>query len=161
MSSTETGTDLVAMSDEQVEAALRGEVGAEQLTVTLEDPQVIAQSIINRILESPDAESVLGGQKALGGREVLGRPLELRGVRWHKSSFDGQVPVFAVLDVVTMDDGEPLAITTGSLNVMAQAFKLHKLGALPQTIRFMEVEKETAAGFRPQYLDDPAKDQAA
>src|SRR3990172_4513462 len=96
----------VAISEDDVELALRG-----QLEVTadlaIEDPQVVAIGIIERILASEDADAVFGGQQAVGGREVLDRPFTLYGARWHRSRFEeATVPVFAVLDAHFLDTGE-------------------------------------------------------
>jgi len=146
-------TDLVPLNKEQVLQALEGQLAADQIAVTVQDPQEVALSIIKRILASESPDEVFQGQKALGGREVLGRPFQLKAVRWHKSSFEGVVPVFAVLDSTMLDSGEDVAITTGSSNVMAQAYKLDDLGALPVDCTFQEADKETAAGFRPQWLN--------
>lgn len=149
----ETGTAIVVLDDAQVEAALRGELEESEIQVTIEDPKQIQLDIIQRILASEDADSVFGGQQAIGGKEVLGRPFTLRGVRWHKSRFDAGLPVFAVLDALFLDgEGETLAVTTSSGNVMAQAFQLHKLGSLPCDVKIDEADRETAAGFRPQWL---------
>ena len=138
----------MVLSDEQVRAALEGELDAEHIAVTIQDPQEVARDIIKRILASEDADAVFQGNKTLGGREVLGRPFTLRGVRWFKSSYEG-IPVFAVLDAAMLDDGEEVAITSGSSNVMAQAYRLKELDALPQNVIFEEADKDTTAGGTP------------
>ena len=146
------GAQLVRLDDAQVEAALKGqlEMPAE---FAIEDPQQVATAIIERILDSEDADEVFQGQQAIGGRDALGRPFTLNGVRWHRSRYEeGQVPVFAVLDASFLDDGTRVALTTGALNVMAQAYQLKRLGALPCDVKIEEAANETAAGFRPQWL---------
>lgn len=148
----DSSQELVSLTDQQVEQALRGELEANEVSLTIEDPKVIQRQIIERILASPDAETVLGGSKAIGGREILGRPFELREVRWLKSRFDEGLPVFAVLDVEMLDDGEKLAVTSSSGNVMAQAYQLKRLNNLPIKLKIEEAEQATAAGFRPQWL---------
>ena len=143
--------EIVSLDEAQVEQALRGEI--QQVSVAIEDPQAIALSIIKRILSSEDADEVFGGQEAVGGRDVLGRPFTLHGVTWHRSKYDeGGLPVFAVLDGTFLDDGERKAITTGATNIMAQVFQLKKLGALPQDVKIEEAAQETAQGYRPQWL---------
>lgn len=144
------GTDLAVLSDDAVESAL---TGGEVDLPAIEDPRAIQQQIIKRILESEDAETVLRGQTALGGREVLGRAFTLKAVRWHASSYAEEgLPVFAVLDVDFLDDGSSAAVTSGAANVMAQAFMLHKLGALPADVQLVESDRDTARGFKPQWL---------
>jgi len=152
---SDVGT-IILLDDAQVERALRGQLDASA-TIAIEDPQAVALSIIERILASEDADEVFQGQKAIGGRDALGRPFTLNGVRWHRSRFEAeegkmQVPVFAVLDASFLDDGERVALTTGSLNVMAQAYQLGRLGELPCDVKIEEAAEQTAAGFHPQWL---------
>lgn len=146
------GPELVVLDDAQVELALKGELG-DNVALAIEDPQQVQLDIIKRILASPDADAVLGGQKAISGRETLERPFMLRGVRWHRSRFDEGLPVFAVLDAAFLDDGETAAVTTSAANVMAQAYALSKLGALPCDVKIVESDHDTAAGFKPQWLE--------
>lgn len=146
---TASGTDLVPISDAEVEKALRG----EQVALAIEDPQKVSLSIIERILASESADQILAGQTAISGREVLDRPFVLHGVRWHKSRFDEGLPVFAVLDAEFMDDGSRSAVTTSAGNVMAQAYALVRLGdGLPATVKIVESEHDTANGYRPQWM---------
>jgi hypothetical protein len=142
------GTDIVRISDAEVERALRG----EDVALTIEDPRETARAIIDRILAATNADEVLGGQRVYSGRDCIQRPFTLHGVRWHRSRFEGGLPVFAVLDVEFADDGERAAITTSAGNVMAQAYALQKLGALPCLVMITEAEHETAQGYRPQWL---------
>lgn len=152
---TAAGTDLVSLTDQQVEAALKGEL--DEVTLKIEDPQVIQHQIIERILASADAEQVLAGRgKALHGREALDRPFTLHGVRWLKSRFKEGLPVFAVLEATMLDDGESVVITSSAGSVMAQAFALHRLGSFPVDVKLTEADQETAAGFRPQWLEAAA-----
>lgn len=148
---TATSTELVALSDAQVKQALRGEI--DEVTLTIQDPKVIQHQIIERILASEDADQVLQGRGvALHGREVLGRPFTLTGIRWLKSKYGEGLPVFAVLEAVTLDDGQEVVITSSAGSVMAQAYRLWELGALPKDVKIEEAETETAAGYRPQWL---------
>lgn len=149
-----TTTEIITLDEAQVEKALRGELAAEGVSIAIQDPRQVQIDIISRILESEDADAVFQGQTAISGRDVLGRAFTLKGVRWLKSKFDEGLPVFAVLDADMLDDGESLAITTSAGNVMAQAYVLaHKLpDGLPQNVKIVESEHDTAAGFRPQWL---------
>ncbi len=142
-------TEIVELEDMAlVERAIRG----EEVALAIEDPMQTARAIIDRILASESAEQVFQGQQAVSGREVLQRPFTLRGARWHRSRFEGGLPVFAVLDAEFLDDGERLAVTTSAGNVMAQVYGLIRLGALPTRVKIVESEHETAQGYRPQWL---------
>lgn len=146
-------TDLVTLDEAAVEAALRGEL-AQDAQIAIADPIEVAQDIVRRILEAGDPEQVFSGGRAVGGREALGRPFILHGVRWHRSAYaaEGGLPIFAVLDATFVDTGERVAITTGAVNVMAQVFALARLDALPVQVKIEESDRPTAAGYRPQWL---------
>lgn len=152
---TEAGTEnLVTLDETQVEQALKGELSAEGIAITVEDPQQVQLQIIARILASEDADTVFGGRKAVAGKDVLDRPFVVHNVNWHKSAYsEGGLPVFCVIDAEMLDDGERVAITSGAANVMAQLFQLNRLGQLKnEKMKFAEAEKPTAGGYRPQWL---------
>ena len=124
--------------------------------VQQQDPKEAQLEIVKRILSAETAEQVLGGLgSATAARDVLGVNLELRGVRFLRSSFENEngIGVFAVLDCVDNTTGEVLAVTCGSANVMAQAGKLAQLGALPADVKILESERPTEAGYRPMRLE--------
>lgn len=123
--------------------------GAEVETV---DPDAISAEIMQRILNATTAEAVLG-KGAIDASSVLNQRLVLRGVRWNKSTKGESGPGFyALLDVANVD-GEPMTVTCGSRNVMAQAWRLADLGLLPLGVRIMESPVETAAGGRPMWME--------
>lgn len=147
-----SSTEIVTLDDAQVEQVLRGELAAQDVQVMVQDPAQVQLDIIRRILDSESAEEVLGGRKPIGLKDCLGRAFSLNAVRWHKSAYDeGGLPVFAVLDITFLDDGESAVATTGSANVMAQAYRLAQIG-LPVDVKAEEAAVPTAAGYRPQYL---------
>lgn len=114
--------------------------------------------IIAKILQATDAAAVLGREDVLHARDYLGRPFKLIGVKFNKSEYDGAGPQFyALLDGVTAD-GEPLKITCGAKNVIAQAWKLLDLEALPISVELKQSEKATAAGFKVMWLEGAGDD---
>lgn len=134
------------------EAKLRDFLAAAKSSVVT-DPQQAMLDIIGRVLEADTISDVLGQSKATHAKDVLGEPLELHGVRFQESTLNGAGPDFyALLDVVK-EDGTKDTITCGAATVMAQAYRLAELGALPLWVKITEAERETSAGFRPMALE--------
>ncbi len=151
-----TKTTDVAVSGEEISlgelfAALAGDALAP-VTQTAEEAQ---HAIAKRYLEAETVDEVLGTRTALHARDVLDVPIELRNVRFLRSAFDSEAGpgVFAVLDITIVETGEATAVTCGSVNVMAQAAKLRDLEALPVTVKIVESDRQTEAGFRPMWLE--------
>jgi len=108
----------------------------------------VSMEIIARILSATTAEEVLGGSEPVHARDYLGRPFRLLGVKFNRSDFEEAGPRFyAVLDAVD-PDGEPLAITCGARNVIAQAWRLADLGVLPIRVRLTEAARTTKNGYK-------------
>jgi hypothetical protein len=118
----------------------------------LDDPDEIARQIIVRILKADDVEQVLEPAGALGARDLLGVPLEISAVRWQRSSLDGGPALFALIEAQRLDEGEPVVVTCGGRNVLAQLLRLAQLSAFPQVVRIVEAERETSRGYRPLWL---------
>lgn len=118
----------------------------------------VAIDIIARILKADSVEDVLGGGQATHARDFLDTPFTLTGVRFNKSTFDGQGPTFYALLSGANGDGEPVTITCGAKNVIAQAWKLNDMGALPLAVELKQSQKPTAAGFHVMWLEAASPD---
>lgn len=117
----------------------------------------VAIDIIARILEAKDATEVLEGSGATHARDYLDTPFALTDVRFNKSSFDGEGPAFYALLSGADGDGEKLSITCGAKNVIAQAWKLKDLDALPMQVVIRQAPKPTANGFHVMWLEAAPK----
>lgn len=121
------------------------------------DSDQIAIDIIARILDAQTVDDVLGGGGATHAEDYLDRGFVLKSVRFNKSTFDSAGPNFyAVLEGYD-EDSEPVAITCGSRNVIAQAWKLMDMGALPLAVEIKRSAKPTSAGFYVMWLDKATK----
>lgn len=116
-------------------------------------PDEIALDIIKRILDAQSVDDVLGGAGAIHSRDYLRKPFKLTDVRFNESSFEGDGPSFYGLLEGADPDGVKVVITCGARNVIAQAWKLKDMGALPVDVELAEASRETAAGFRPMWLE--------
>lgn len=141
--------DLAVIEDpEDMIAAMRGDLVPE-----IEDPEVIAAQIMERILTAETADEVLGGTTAVHAQDVLTRPFTLHGLRLMKSRFDAGLPVFAVLDAEFMDDGSREAVTCSARNVVAQAVQLYRLGGLPRVVKIVQSDTPTANGYNVLWME--------
>lgn len=117
----------------------------------------VSIDIIARILNATDVAGVLEGGGAIHARDYLDTPFTLTAVRFNKSSFDGPGAQFYALLEGSSTDGEKLAITCGAKNVIAQAWKLDDLGALPIAVELKQSPRPTSAGFHVMWLEAAPK----
>lgn len=121
------------------------------------NPDEVTLDIIKRILRSADVDEVLEGASATHAEDMLGVPFALTDVRFNRSSFDGAGPAFYALLTGADAQGEKVTITCGARNVIAQAWKLKDMGALPVLVEIQQSERPTAAGYKPMWLAKPEK----
>lgn len=119
--------------------------------MTEEDPEMAAMSIIGRVLRAQTIDDVLAESTVFGARSVLGVPLTLHAVRFRRSDYEG-LGGYALLDVTTNDPPQEILVSCGGAQVMAQAYRLAQLDALPCDIVISETKKPTRGGFHPLYL---------
>ncbi len=117
----------------------------------------VSMDIIARILDATDVAGVLEGGGAIHARDYLDQPFTLTNVRFNKSSFDGAGPQFYALLEGATADGEKIAVTCGAKNVIAQAWKLADLKALPIAVELKQSPRPTAAGFHVLWLEAAPK----
>ena len=148
----EAGGDLLAelerilVTNERIEAAdVEG------------DPEAMAAEIVAQILaaESDEQLAAAVGGNSVGWRDLLDVPVELHGFRWRPSDYEEGSSVFFVVFGTRLDDGEPVVLTTGSRNVLAQLVNKAKRGALSgSVVKCVQAEKPTQRGFKPLWLVD-------
>lgn len=116
------------------------------------DVQQSQAGIVARILAATDTSKVLDMGEPMKAEELEQVALEVNGVRWMKSALEGGAGVYAVVDAVRLDQDEPVKITTGSVNVMAQLLKLQTMGAFPQKVKIVKAGRPTKSGYYPYWL---------
>jgi hypothetical protein len=152
MSDIETSGEVVPATDPLAALIL------ERATVTAEDPDAIAAEIVARILAAETVDEVLAPRGTIPIGHLLGEPIEVRAVRWHRSDYADGPAVYAVADVVIAGTGERATVTCGARNVMAALWRLDDLGVLPITVEVVEAERASRAGYRPLWLQRPRDD---
>lgn len=122
-------------------------------TTSPEDTERIANEIVAQILAAEDdrmLDLMQGG--AIGWRELQDVPIELVGFRWRPSTFEDGASLFFVVLGTRLDTGDPVILTTGGRNVLAQLVNKAKRGTLTGSIVKLVEGKPTRAGFKPLWL---------
>lgn len=103
-----------------------------------------------RILSAPTLEDAIASNETEDLLALQGRNLTIRGVRWFPSDYKESLSrCFAVLDVVTEDDGEAHTLVSGSLQVMTVAWRAWSEQRFPFHCRIVRAEKATRDGYYP------------
>jgi hypothetical protein len=134
----DTFTRFLAAADEEVR-----EVDADE----------VSMQIIARILKATSVDDILEGSGAVHARDFVGVPFTLTDVRFNKSDFQDAGPAFYALLEGADGNGERVTITCGARNVIAQAWKLRDMGALPVQVQLGESERPTAKGYKVLWLE--------
>lgn len=142
-------SDLVAVDSEVFQRFL----AAADDDNLVDDPTNVSMDIIAKILGATDAAGVLGREEATHARNYLDTPFALTGVKFNRSGFEGDGPQFYAVLSGANQDGEPVTITCGAKNVIAQAWKLADLQALPLKVIIRQNPKPTAAGYHVMWLE--------
>jgi hypothetical protein len=111
------------------------------------DPDQVTIDIIGRILKAASVDDVLGGAGATHARDV----------RFNRSDFGDSGPAFYALLSGADTNGEAVTITCGARNVIAQAWKLRDMNALPCQVELAESDRPTRAGFKVMWLQHATK----
>lgn len=145
------GMDIASLN--QLDEILRtGELNAE----VVDDPDSISRSIIDQLLAADSDEALQDFGNAIGWKELLNVPIELRGFRWRVSDYSEGAPIYFIVSGTRLDTGEGVTLTTGSLNVLAQLSNMARRGTLVGGVwQLHEAEKATKAGFKPLWLVQP------
>jgi hypothetical protein len=156
---TKTEGDTKAKTVDKVPG---GQVTSEHMARFLEaakgdveerDPAAVAMEIISRIVNADSIADVFEQSGATHARDYLDTPFTLLDVKFNESTVGTEGPAFYALLSGVNPDGEPVTITCGASQVLAQAWKLRDLGALPIDVILVESGKPTKAGFRVMWLE--------
>lgn len=116
-------------------------------------PEQTTIDIIARILNATSAADVLARDEVTHARDYIDVPFALTAVRFNKSDYDAAGPAFYALLEGADVDGAKVTITCGAKNVIAQAWKLADIDALPVKVVLRQSPKPTEAGFYVMWLE--------
>lgn len=156
-----TTTDLAVPVRSSLDLASLNELAetmrSNERVEIVDDPEQISREIFEQILGSKtDADLNQMGQ-ATGWRELEGVQVKLGAdFRWRPSSYTEGAPVFLVVPAEKiLPEGvlEPVILTTGSRNVIAQLMNLAGRGTFQgRIVSLQRAEKPSAKGFYPLWL---------
>lgn len=133
---------------EQFRAVLLGEGELPRFA----DPEVMAQAIVERILESETFEDAFQPQELEAWRDYLDVPVLVKGVHLNRSGYEG-TSIYAVVDIERVDGKdpkEPFTVTCGGRNVLAQLYKMLEKDWLDKPVKM--TSRTTAEGFNALWL---------
>jgi hypothetical protein len=112
---------------------------------------------VGRILDATSVEDVLEGGGAVHARDMIGRPFALTDVRFNRSDYEATGPAFYAILSGADENGEKVTISCGARKVLAQAWKLKDMGALPVAVELTESERPTSNGFKVMWLEKASR----
>lgn len=154
---------MTSTKEQQAVATSSDEVATEQAIDAIlngtplpaaPDADSVSRGIILRILEATP-ETLFERQELDAWNEHLGRPAEVLGLHLNRSTVEqgeGGSPVYAVVDVNWLDDGEKASVTCGGRNVLAQLVRAHQLGLIPG-VRVKLSASRTGEGYQVLWLE--------
>lgn len=153
----DVAADVAAARGDSTELMAESVELTEYLTTTealaIEDPEQVAFEIVSRILTGTTVDDILNRQQVMSGEALLGIPIIVARVKWHKSGYDQREAVYALVEGTNAGTGEQVLITCGGRNVMAQLYALNKIDAFPLALKFGKASNPTANGYYPLWLE--------
>jgi len=172
MTNSATSTDLAVPVRSSLDLASLNELAemmrSNDRVEIVDDPEAIGREIFEQILGSKtDADLNQMGQ-ATGWKNIEGVQVKLKeSFRWRPSTYAEGAPVFLVVtaDKILADGQlEPVVLTTGSRNVIAQLMNLAGRGTYDGRIVSLErAQKASSKGFFPLWLKihNPVTEEAS
>lgn len=153
------GTELVPIKVEGVEITDPAElerVVFEGSDVQITDDPIEAQrEILRRIFAAETPEELLSISGAVAWQELIGVPINVLEVSLRASTFEEGSKVYAIVRGERLDEGEPVTLSVGGINVLGQLMQAARKGWLPMAFVLARAEKPTASGFYPLWLKSP------
>jgi hypothetical protein len=148
-------SDLTALTD-----LGRILVTGEFDTEIVDDPDAISRQIIEELLAAETDDELERGVGATGWIDYEGIPVEIHSFRWRKSDYEQGAPIYLIVFATDLRDGEPVTLTTGSKNVIAQLINLAQRDRFPVVRMLTRADKPTANGYYPLWLSSTPEELA-
>lgn len=120
------------------------------------DANEVTLEIVAGILKAETVDDILGGGTLTHARDYLNVPFTLTGVRFNRSTQGGDDAAFYAVLEGADDNGEKVLVSCGAKKVIAQAWRLRDIDALPIKLQLAQSERPSANGFYPMWLEKPA-----
>lgn len=148
---TETAANVPAVKPEQITLALAAIIEGKELPAALKGGEAHS-AILERIASATTLEELFAQRKLESWRELENVPVTVQGFHLNPSSFEEGPTVYAVVEVVTMDDGEAITVASGARNVMVQLVKAWEFGQIPG-LRCRYISQRTGEGYAAGWLE--------
>lgn len=141
-----------------------GQTAIERINAFLETQPTVdedpTETMLRYILDSPDPSTWNALWKSSSLRDAKGEVVIVNAYRVRPSDFEGGLRFYMVLDVTSPETGEKHVLTCSSQMAIAQILNAQARVGLPVTVRIVEKDKPTKAGFRPIHLEYVGKTEA-
>ena len=167
MTATETQGKDRALTDAQAATGIMNPTVAELYALAIVNiPEAGSEGwegILATIATAERPEDLDAAWRSSGGKDLVGRPLEVRSIRRMPSDYGQGLPFFLVVDGADLLTGEKVTLTTGSVGVVGALVIAHSRGWLPIRGTIVESDRPTESGYYPQHwapYREPAKGKA-
>jgi hypothetical protein len=117
-----------------------------------ERTEEVYRSIIEAVLQSPDANSVLELIEAEGLKDYVGRVIDIAGFSVNDSDYEQGAQVYVAIRAIDVETKTRRIITTGWQRVMAQLLRLQQLDAFPVRCTVHQAKRPNQHGSYPLQL---------
>lgn len=108
--------------------------------------------IITALIEAGSPEALNAPWEADSTKSLVGKVVQINGVKVRDSDYTEGLGVFLVVDAVNLTTGEAMVFTTGAGSVVSQLVIAHAQGWLPLVAEIVEASKPTKDGYKPIHL---------
>lgn len=110
-------------------------------------------NILEQIFSAEDAAGLESPWSDQDRGLPLGIVVQVTAMTKRASDFRDGLGFYLELDCIILHSGEVAQYVTGSVSVVAQLVKAYSLDLFPLTIKLVEAEKASKAGYKPQHLE--------
>ena len=137
--------DADISSDDVLRYVQTGDAAA--ILNVVQDPEVVARRIEQRIIDADSLAALLGNDTVLHARDYLNTPFQLLKVEWRPSDKNDGLPVYAVLTIGDTE-GEVMPMTCGARSVVLKLAKMDSAGWVDDQpwLKIVQGDKPTEAG---------------
>lgn len=143
--------ELSKKEQEQIEVAYAAIMGDVELPIA-SDPEAMSRAIVERIMNADTFDETFRPQNLDAWREYMDVPVKVRGFHLNRSAFDGAgAPIYAVVDIEVLSDGEVVTVTCGGRNVLTQLVKQLQNGWQDKPVKL--TGRQTQEGYTALWLE--------
>lgn|SRR5487761_62857 len=109
--------------------------------------------IAEQVLAAGSAAELGSPWEARKFEALLDVPVRVVAMRRAESDYQSGPGWYLILDVIELETGEKVTVTTGALAVMVQLVKAQAAGWMPLLCTLRQSLKPSKLGYRPQHLE--------